>query len=64
MVVNKGIDTTDSFKWLYNLAKKHSNIVLIDELFSDFSLNYPLLKSYNQDEYKKITVNLTDNNGE
>jgi hypothetical protein len=64
MVVNKGIDTSDSFKWLYNLANKHSNIVLIDELFSDFSLNYPLLKSYNQDEYKKITVNLTDNDGE
>jgi NAD-dependent SIR2 family protein deacetylase len=64
MVVNKGIDTSDGFKWLYNLANKHSNIILIDELFSDFSLNYPLLKAYNQDEYKKITVNLTDNDGE
>lgn len=64
MVVNKSIDTSDSFKWLHNLADKHSNILLIDELFSDFSLNYPLLKSYNQDEYKKITVNLTDKDGE
>lgn len=64
MVVNKGIDTSEGFKWLYNLATKHSNIVLIDELFSDFSSNYPLLKSYSQDEYKKITVNLTDNDGE
>jgi hypothetical protein len=64
MVVNKGIDTSEGVKWLYNLATKHSNIVLIDELFSDFSSNYPLLKSYSQDEYKKITVNLTDNDGE
>lgn len=64
MVLNKGIDTSNSFKWLYNLSMKHSNIVLIDELFSDFALHYPLLKSYNQDEYKKITINLTDNDGE
>lgn len=64
MVVNKGIDTADNFKWLYNLATKHSNIVLIDELFSDFSLNYPLLESYNQDEYKKIIVNQADKDGE
>jgi NAD-dependent SIR2 family protein deacetylase len=64
MVVNKGIDTTESFKWLYKLAINHSNVVLIDELFSDFSLNYPLLKSYSQDEYKKITINLPDNNEE
>lgn len=64
MVVNKGIDTSEGFKWLYELATEHSNVVLIDELFSDFSSNYPLLKSYNQDEYKKITVNLTDNDGE
>lgn len=64
MVVNKGIDTSDNFKWLLNLAKKHSNIVLTDELFSDFAFNYPLLKSYSQDEFKKITVNLTDTDGE
>ncbi|GAA5220866.1 SIR2 family protein [Membranihabitans marinus] len=64
MVVNKGIDTTNNFKWLLNLAKKHSNIVLTDELFSDFAFNYPILKSYTQDEFKKITVNLTDTDGE
>jgi len=64
MVLNKGIDTSGSFKWLYDLSMKHSNIVLMDELFSDFALHYPLLKSYNQDEYKKITINLTENDGE
>ncbi|MEM9078619.1 MAG: SIR2 family protein [Bacteroidota bacterium] len=64
IVVNKGIEVSDTFKWLYNLSLKHSNIVLIDELFSDFAAHYPLLKSYNQDEYKKITINLTDRDGE
>lgn len=64
MLVNKGIDTSDSFKWLHNLALNHTNIVLIDELFSDFALNYPLLKSYNQEEYKKITINLNDSDGD
>lgn len=64
VVVNKGIELSDGFRWLYNLSLKHSNIVLIDELFSDFALYYPLLKSYNQDEYKKITINLTDRDGE
>ena len=64
MVLNKGIDTSESFKWLYDLSMKHSNIVLIDELFSDFAVHYPLLKSYKQDEYKKITINLTDNDGD
>lgn len=62
MVLNKGVDTSDNFKWLYDLSLKHSNIVLIDELFADFAEHYPLLKSYNQDEYKKITINLTDSN--
>nr|WP_288934827.1 SIR2 family protein [uncultured Allomuricauda sp.] len=64
LVLNKGIDASDGLKWLYDLSLKHSNIVLIDELFSDFALHYPLLKSYNQDEYKKITINLTDKDGE
>ncbi|HCY81771.1 MAG TPA: SIR2 family protein, partial [Xanthomarina gelatinilytica] len=64
MVLNKGIDTSEGFKWLYDLSMKHSNIVLIDELFTDFAVHYPLLKSYNQDEYKKITINLTDNDGD
>ncbi|MEQ8413221.1 MAG: SIR2 family protein [Imperialibacter sp.] len=64
MVLNKGIDTSSSFKWLFDLSMNHSNIVLMDELFSDFALNYPTLKSYNQDEYKKITINLSDSDGE
>ncbi|WP_417884564.1 SIR2 family protein [Zunongwangia sp.] len=64
MVINKGIDTSDNLKWLLELAHKHSNILLIDELFSDFAEQYPLLKSYNQDEYKRITINLNDTDGE
>lgn len=56
VVVNKGIDTSDSFKWLFELSKKHSSIVLIDEKFVDFSENYPDLKSYNQDEQNKIVI--------
>lgn len=62
MVLNKGIDPSDSLKWLVNLSKDHSNIILIDELFSDFAINFPLLKSYNQEEFKKITVNLNPDN--
>jgi NAD-dependent SIR2 family protein deacetylase len=64
MVVNKGIDQSDNFKWLFNLALKHSNIVLLDELFNDFAQQYPLLKSYGQEEYKKITINLPSSDGE
>lgn len=56
MVVNKGIDTSEGFKWLVNLAYIHSNISLVDELFADFSINYPELKSYNQDDNKKIVI--------
>ncbi len=56
MVVNKGIDTSDNFKWLFELSKKHNSIVLIDEKFVDFSENYPDLKSYNQDEQNKIVI--------
>jgi len=60
VVVNKGIDTSDTFKWLFELSKKHSSIVLIDEKFVDFAENYPDLKSYNQDEQNKIVI-LTQN---
>lgn len=56
MVVNKGIDTSDSFNWLVELSKKHSSIVLVDEKFIDFAENYPDLKSYNQDEQNKIVI--------
>ncbi|MFA6128823.1 MAG: SIR2 family protein [Bacteroidales bacterium] len=64
MVVNKGIDLSEGYKWLYRLANQHSNIVLIDELFSDFASNYPMLKAYNQDEYKKLIINLAESDGE
>lgn len=56
VVVNKGIDTSESFKWLFELAKKHSSIVLIDEKFTDFAEHYPDLKTYNQDEQNKIVI--------
>lgn len=56
MVVNKGIDSSDNFKWLLDLSKKHNSIVLIDEKFVDFAENYPDLKSYNQDEQNKIVI--------
>ncbi len=53
MVVNKGIDTSPNFKWLFDLSQNHTNIVLVDELFSEFSKHYPDLKSYNQYEQNK-----------
>lgn len=56
MVVNKGIDTSENFTWLFELSKKHSSIVLIDEKFIDFAEHYPDLKSYNQDEQNKIVI--------
>lgn len=61
VVVNKGIDKSENFKWLYELSKKHSSIVLIDEKFSDFAENYPDMKTYNQDEKNKIVI-ITKNN--
>lgn len=62
LVVNKGID--NSMAWLTKIAKEHTNVVLVDELFEDFAKYYPDLKSYNQDEYKKITINLGDSENE
>lgn len=56
VVVNRGIDTSTNFKWLFELSKKHSSIVLIDEKFIDFSEHYPDLKTYNQDEQNKIVI--------
>ena len=56
IVVNKGLDTSENFKWLLNLSKKHASIVLIDEIFIDFAEYYPDLKSYNQDEQNKIVI--------
>jgi len=62
MVVNKGIDTSANFKWLYDLSEKHNSIVLIDESFNLFAENYPDLKSYNQDEQNRIVI--IDTNGQ
>lgn len=65
MVVNKGIDTTsETFKPIFEASKKHNNIVLIDELFEDFANNFPDLKSYNQEDTKKIILNLNTPNNE
>lgn len=62
MVVNRGIDNwSNSFKPIFEAAKIHNNIVLIDEVFEDFAKHYPDLKSYNQEDIKKITINLNNN---
>nr|WP_297334024.1 hypothetical protein [Flavobacterium sp.] len=62
VVVNKGIDTSAKFKWLYELSKTHSNIVLIDELFKDFAQFYPDLKSYSQEDKNTIiTIQQSEN---
>ncbi|WP_027066803.1 SIR2 family protein [Maribacter sp. Hel_I_7] len=61
MVVNKGISQAGNFnKELYRIAQENSSIVLIDELFSNFSNYYPDLKTYNQDNNDKIVVNLNN----
>lgn len=65
MVVNKGIETTGKFNSeLYRISKENSCVVLIDELFSDFAKYFPDLKSYNQDEHKKIFINLKEEKDE
>jgi hypothetical protein len=59
MVVNKSIDEASLvFKPFFDAAKKHNNIVLVSELFNAFANNYPDLKSYNQEDAKKIILNL------
>lgn len=59
VAVNRSIDqTSETFKPFVEASKKHSNIVLISELFKDFAANYPDLKSYNQEDVKKIILNL------
>lgn len=64
MVVNKGICRTGQFaNELFRISQENSSVVLVDELFSDFAKFFPDLKSYNQDEHKRIVINLnTDNN--
>lgn len=59
MVVNKDIDTKNpAFLPVFEASKRHNNIVLIDELFEDFANYYPDLKSYNQEDPKKIILNI------
>lgn len=65
VVVNKDIDnSSEVFKPFFNASKKHNNIVLVSELFSDFADNYPDLKSYNQEDAKKIILNLNSRQDE
>lgn len=65
MVVKKGIDPTGQFSnELYRISQENSSVVLVDELFSDFAKFFPDLKSYNQDEHKKIVINLNADNDE
>lgn len=65
MVVNKGIDNwSKSFNPIFEAAKIHNNIVLVDEVFEDFAKYYPDLKSYNQEDAKKIILNLNNSKHE
>lgn len=65
MVVNKDIDTKSAtFISIFEASKKHNNIVLVDELFEDFANHFPDLKSYNQEDAKKIILNLNTTNNE
>jgi hypothetical protein len=65
MAVNKDIDTkTAAFISIFEASKKHNNIVLVDELFEDFANHFPDLKSYNQEDAKKIILNLNTTNNE
>lgn len=65
MVVNKGIDLISQFpSELYRISLENSSVVLVDELFTDFAKYFPDLKSYNQDEHKKIVINLNADKNE
>ena len=65
MVVNRSVDqSSETFKPFFEASKKHNNIALVSELFKDFADNYPDLKSYNQEDVKKIILNLNPNQNE
>ena len=65
MVVNKGIELTGKFtSELYRISQENSSVVLVEELFSDFAKYFPDLKSYNQDEHKKIVISLKEDKDE
>jgi hypothetical protein len=62
MVVNRSIDSNSTnFKNIYDASRVHNNIFLISELFEDFANNFPDLKSYNQEDTKRIILNVKDN---
>lgn len=62
VVVNRSIDQiSQTFKPFFEASKKHNNIALVSELFKDFADNYPDLKSYNQEDVKKIILNFNTN---
>jgi hypothetical protein len=56
MVLRRSIGNNENFNWLIDLAKIHSNIVIVAESFTDFAINYPELKSYSQEENNKIII--------
>ncbi|MDY0905623.1 SIR2 family protein [Pedobacter sp. CFBP9032] len=61
MVVNKGIDSNSSnFKPIFEAGKRYNNIFLVDEEFADFAIYFPDLKSYNQENTKRIILTLPD----
>ncbi|WP_421939237.1 SIR2 family protein [Pedobacter sp.] len=62
MIVNRSIDdSSENFKPFFEASKNHNNIFLISELFEDFATYFPDLKSYNQEDTKKIILNLNNN---
>jgi len=53
MIVDYSIDDNLNFDWFKDKAKKDSRIILISEMFSDFSASYPDVNSRIQDEIVK-----------
>lgn len=65
MIVNRSVDEKSlSIKPFIDAAKRHNNIVLVSEVFNDFAENYPDLKSYNQEDAKKIFMNINSKEDE
>lgn len=65
MIVNRSIDENSlAIKPFIDAAKRHNNIVLVSEVFNDFAENYPDLKSYNQEDAKKIIMNINSKENE
>lgn len=65
LVINKGIDESNiNLKPFIEAAKQHTNIAFIDEIFEDFAKNFPDLQSYNQEDTKKIVINLNSSGNE